>query len=71
MGARTLSTQLSVTEDEAAAFIDGFLSKYPMIKTYISETVEKCQGTGYVETISGRRRYLPDINSDNQGAKSK
>lgn len=71
MGAKALSTQLSVTEEEAATFIDSFLNKYPMMKTYISATIQKCEELGYVETISGRRRYLPDINSDNLATKSK
>lgn len=71
MGAKTLSKQMNVTEDDAIQFIETFHSKYVGIKQYIKKVVGKCKTDGYVETLMGRRRYLPKINHQSPAIKSK
>lgn len=71
MGAKTLSEQLEVEEEEAVAFMETFHQKYPGIKKYIKNVVEKAKLVEYVETVTGRRRYLPNVNSENAAVRSK
>jgi DNA polymerase I len=66
MGANRLSAQLKIPRAEAASFIDNYFSTYAMVEHYIRETVDKGCKLGYVETLLGRRRYLPDLLSDNR-----
>lgn len=61
-----LSQQTSLTRSESAALIDAYYKSYPQLRQYISEQIEIAREQGYVSTISGRRRYLKDINSMNQ-----
>lgn len=62
MGIKSLSEQMSLTEEEAYDLIEDFHEKYPGIRTYINKIVDGCKQNGFVETITGRRRYLPNIN---------
>ncbi|RZJ63353.1 MAG: DNA polymerase I [Flavobacterium sp.] len=61
-----LSNQTSLTRSESAALIDAYYKSYPQLRNYISEQIEIAREQGFVSTISGRRRYLKDINSANQ-----
>jgi len=61
-----LSQRLNIGRTEAKALIDGYFSSYPGVKSYMEGIVSKARDTGYVETIFGRRRFLPDIRSNNQ-----
>jgi DNA polymerase-1 len=61
-----LSNQTSLSRSESKDLIDAYYKTYPRLKEYISEQVEIAREQGYVQTISGRRRYLKDINSQNQ-----
>ena len=54
------ATELS--REEAAKFIKAYFEKYPGVTKYLEETREKARRDGYVETLLGRRRYIPDIN---------
>ncbi|CAG9863608.1 unnamed protein product [Phyllotreta striolata] len=65
MGCKTLAAQLDSSEEEAAEFVETFMRTYPGIKSFINRTLERCRRDGYVETISGRKRYLPHINECN------
>ncbi|KAK3096613.1 hypothetical protein FSP39_001708 [Pinctada imbricata] len=65
IGAKALGEQLEVEENDAAAFIETFKSKYPGMRSYLRDTVTFCKEKGYVQTILGRRRYLPTITSTN------
>ena len=58
-----LSERLGISRAEARELIDGYMTTYPRIKEYIDEAVEEARQKGYVTTIMGRKRYLPDINS--------
>ncbi len=60
-----LSNQTNLSRAESAELIDAYYKTYPRLKEYIAEQIEKARELGYVQTISGRRRYLRDINSQN------
>lgn len=61
-----LSNQTSLSRSESKDLIDAYYKTYPRLKQYINEQIEIAREQGYVQTISGRRRYLKDINSQNQ-----
>jgi DNA polymerase-1 len=60
-----LSQRLNIPRGEAAAIIEGYFRSYPGVKAYMERVVAEARETGYVETIFGRRRSLPDIDSRN------
>ncbi|UOX35371.1 DNA polymerase I [Flavobacterium sediminilitoris] len=60
-----LSNQTDLTRSESADLIDAYYKTYPKLKAYMQEQVDFARKNGYVQTISGRRRYLKDINSAN------
>ncbi|MGI6073592.1 MAG: DNA polymerase I [Fermentimonas sp.] len=60
-----LSQRLSIPRTEAKEIIDGYFETFPSIKQYMEDSIEKGRKNGYVETIFGRKRFLPDINSKN------
>ncbi len=66
IGDYTLSQDLSVTRKQARQYIDDYLAAYPDVKRYISETIEDARKNGYVTTLFGRRRYVPEINASNR-----
>ncbi len=60
-----LSERLEIPRNEAKALIDNYLATYPDVKRYMDRSIELAREQGYVSTIMGRKRYLPDINSRN------
>ncbi|NUM43041.1 MAG: DNA polymerase I, partial [Leptospiraceae bacterium] len=58
-----LSRNLKVSRKEASLFIEKYFEEFPGVKKYMQEICALCEKQGYVETITGRRRYLPDIHS--------
>ena len=60
-----LSERLNIPRAEAKQLIDGYYASFPGIREYINNAIENAREKGYVETVMGRRRYLPDINSRN------
>ena len=60
-----LAQRLGIPRKEAAEIIEQFFASVPGIKDYIDQTIEFAREHGYVKTLSGRRRYLRDINSAN------
>ena len=60
-----LAQRLKISRAEAKKIIDDYFLNFPAVSTYINDTIAAAKETGYVETIFGRRRYLPDINSRN------
>ncbi len=60
-----LSERLGITRAEAKGLIDGYMRTYPGVEAYIADSVERARKQGYVTTLHGRKRYLPDINSRN------
>lgn len=59
-----LSQQLGITPDEARKLMDTFFERFGGVRDYLQHAVEEARATGYTHTIMGRRRYLPDLNSD-------
>jgi len=60
-----LSNQTNLSRKESAELIEAYYQTYPKLKSFMSSQVDFARENGYVETISGRRRYLKDINSAN------
>jgi DNA polymerase-1 len=70
MGARALAKQISVSVKEASSFIATYFETYPGVRRFIDATKEKAHRDGWVETLLGRRRLLPDIDSSNHQVRS-
>ena len=60
-----LAERMNVPRSEAKELIDGYFQTYPKIKEYMDQSIERARMNGYIETIFGRKRFLPDINSHN------
>ncbi|VAX24844.1 DNA polymerase I [hydrothermal vent metagenome] len=65
-----LATELKIPRGDAQKYIDSYFDKYPGIKIYIDKTIEETKKLGYVSTLLGRRRPLPDINASNRQARN-
>ncbi len=65
MSAFGLAKQLNIGRYEAQDYIDVYFTRYPGVKAYMDQTREQAHEQGYVETVFGRRLYLPEINSRN------
>ena len=65
LGPYGLAQQLRISRTEARQIIEQYFQTYPGIRRYIEETLEKVRKQGYAETLFGRRRYFPNINSHN------
>ena len=66
MSAFGLARQLGIERSAAQAYVDLYFARYPGVKCYMDKIRECAREQGYVETVFGRRLYLPDINSRNQ-----
>ena len=64
-----LSQELDISRGEAKKYIENYFERYQGVKTYIDKSLEKTREQGYVKTLSGRIRYLPEIKSGNRGAR--
>ncbi|ODN65951.1 DNA polymerase I [Methylophaga muralis] len=65
MSAHGLSKQLGIERHQAAKYMETYFERYPGVRNYMDNTREQAKKDGYVETIFGRRLYLPEINSSN------
>ncbi|MBX7247067.1 MAG: DNA polymerase I [Candidatus Sumerlaeaceae bacterium] len=70
MGAHGLSTRLKIPMAAAKQFIDEYFAAYAGVKEWLNGTLENARQLGFVSTLTGRRRYLADINSKNFNARS-
>ncbi|MFF5358951.1 DNA polymerase I [Streptomyces scabiei] len=61
-----LSQQLNIEAGEARALIDAYFERFGGVRDYLRRVVDEARATGYTATLFGRRRYLPDLNSDNR-----
>ena len=59
-----LSQQLGIEPSEASRLMDEYFLRFGGVRDYLHEVVDRARGTGYTETMLGRRRYLPDLTSD-------
>jgi DNA polymerase-1 len=66
MGAYGLSQRLQISIEEGEIFINNYFKQFPGVKAFIDKTIAEARANGYVTTLLGRRRYLPEINSDNR-----
>ena len=60
-----LAERLDISRDEAKQLIDGYFDTFPQVHDYMEQAKQTARRQGYVTTLFGRRRYLPDINSQN------
>jgi DNA polymerase I len=58
-----LGRQLKIPQSEAKALKTAYFERFPKVREYLDSTIEFARTTGYVQTLSGRRRYIPDIQS--------
>jgi DNA polymerase-1 len=65
MSAFGLARQLGISRSEAQEYVDTYFARYPGVKSFMDETRERARDRGYVETVFGRRLYLPEIKSRN------
>jgi DNA polymerase-1 len=61
-----LSQQLNIDAGEARALMDTYFERFGGVRDYLRRVVDEARATGYTATLFGRRRYLPDLNSDNR-----
>ncbi|OZM72232.1 DNA polymerase I [Amycolatopsis antarctica] len=66
LSAYGLAQQLRISTDEAKAQMDAYFARFGGVRDYLQTVVVEAAKVGYTETIFGRRRYLPDLNSDNR-----
>ncbi|PYE55933.1 DNA polymerase I [Deinococcus yavapaiensis] len=69
MSAHRLSNDLKISYVEAHGFIERYFAAFPGIRAYIDRTLDFCRKHGYVETLMGRRRYVPEINASNKNVR--
>ncbi len=70
MSAFGLSIDLDCSTSEAQSYIDRYFENYPAVKKYMEDNVRRAKEDGYVTTILGRRRYIPEIKSSNYNVRS-
>ncbi len=64
-GAFSLARQLGLTREEAQSFIDTYFERFSGVRAFLDEQIEKAKELGYVETLMGRRRYIPELKAQN------
>ncbi len=65
IGAFSLAKDIGVSNKEAASYIEGYLATYPSVDKYMKNVIEKAKEDGFVSTIFGRRRLLPELKNSN------
>ncbi len=65
MEAYGLAARLEISREEAAEHIEEYFTQFPKVKDYLASVVSEARSRGYTETMFGRRRYLPELSSDN------
>ena len=70
IGAFSLSKDIGVTVREAQKYIDNYLTRFSAIDSYMNETIQQAKNDGYVSTLLGRRRYLPELSASNFNTRS-
>ena len=65
-----LSDQLDIPREEAQAYIDAYLARFPHVQDFIARTVEQAERDGFVRTLLGRRRPIPELRASNRQTRS-
>src|SRR5260370_29991798 len=60
-----LADRLNIPREEAKTFIDAYLERFPRVAAFIAETIERAKEEGYVKTLWGRRRQIPELRARN------
>ncbi len=66
LSAYGLAQQLKISTDEAREQMEAYFTRFGGVRDYLYNVVEEARKVGYTSTLYGRRRYLPDLNSDNR-----
>ncbi len=69
IGAFSLSKDIGVSMREAQKYIDNYLARFSSIDSYMNEVIERAKADGYVTTLEGRRRYLPELSASNRNTR--
>jgi DNA polymerase-1 len=69
MGSYGLARDSNLTQAEAAKFIELYWSRYPSVRSFMDRTLQEGRALGYVKTLFGRRRYMPELKSPNVGVR--
>ena len=70
MGGFGLSTRLEIERKEADAFITAYFERFPMVRDYMDKTIAGARENGYVQTLLGRRRYMPEITASDHNVRA-
>jgi DNA polymerase-1 len=70
IGAFGLASRLNISQSEAKEIIQRYFDRFPKVNQYISDTIAAAHAHGFVETLFGRRRYLPEIHNKNQNIRA-
>src|SRR2546427_10848795 len=65
-----LSENLEIPREQAQAYIDAYLARFPFVQDFIQRTIEQATRDGYVTTLLGRRRPVPEIRASNRQTRS-
>src|SRR5438876_9337127 len=65
-----LSENLEIPREEAQAYIDAYLARFPLVQDFIQRTIEQAERDGYVTSLLGRRRPVPEIRASNRQTRS-
>jgi DNA polymerase-1 len=69
MGPSRLSKELGISFEEAQTYIESYFARYPGVQKYVESTLEGARKTGFVTTLLGRRRFIPDLTSTEGGVR--
>jgi DNA polymerase-1 len=69
-GAFSLAKQLDIAQEDAREFIDLYFERFAGVRQFLDETIEGARRLGYVETLFGRRRYIPELNNKNHNIRA-
>jgi DNA polymerase-1 len=69
MGPSRLSKELGISFEEAQSYIESYFARYPGVQNYVESTLEGARRTGFVTTLLGRRRFIPDLSSTEGGVR--
>ena len=70
MGGFGLAARLEIPREEADTFIAGYFERYPRVQQYMRDTIDHAREFGYVQTVLGRRRYLPEVHAGNPNVRA-
>jgi len=70
MSAHGLATELNISHGLAQSYIDSYFVKYPGVKSYIDNSIQQAHQNGFITTLMGRKRQLPEINNPNKAVSS-